>query len=126
MHIKDSEVYTGWEEVKFKKSLYSLFSLYNACYVFIDKAYFIVDEDEENFIVYIKGKKEEDTERIAHELANQMINYQRYFSNIKENNEIAKLIIQRALFSSSPSLVKEAEEKEIEELIKELEQDANE
>ncbi len=126
MHIKDSEVYTGWEEVKFKKSLYSLFSLYNACYVFIDKAYFIVDEDEENFIVYIKGKKEEDTERIAHELANQMINYQRYFANIKENNEIAKLIIQRALFSSSPSLVKEAEEKEIEELIKELEQDANE
>ncbi len=126
MHIRESKNYTGWEEVKFRKSLYSVFSLYNACYVFIEKAYFIVDEDGENFIVYVKGKREEDTERIAHELANQMINYQRYFANIKENNEIAKLIIQRALFSSSPSLVKEAEEKEIEELIKELEQDANE
>ncbi len=126
MYIEKPNCYPDWVKVRFKKSLYSLFSLYNACYVFIDKAYFIVDEDEENFIVYVKGKREEDTERIAHELANQMINYQRYFANIKENNEIAKLIIQRALFSSSPSLIKEAEEKEIEELIKELEQDANE
>jgi len=32
-----------------------------------------------------------------------------------------KVLLQRALFSASPSIVKEAEEKEIENLIKELE-----
>ena len=32
-----------------------------------------------------------------------------------------KVLLQRALFSASPSIVKEAEDKEIENLIKELE-----
>jgi len=32
-----------------------------------------------------------------------------------------KVLLQRALFSASPSIVKDAEEKEIENLIKELE-----
>ncbi len=120
------EEYPGWYAVRFKKTLYSKFSLYNACYVFLDRAYFLVDEEGDDYVVYLRPKGEGDGEALARELANQMVNYERYFANIRENNEVAKLIIQRALFSSSPSLVQEAEEKEIEELIKELEQDAKE
>lgn len=111
----------GWKTIKINKDLYSLQAIYNAAYTFLGKAYIVIDEDEKYYIVYVKSKGEASLDNIELEFGNQLINYERYFASLKENNEVAKLIIQRALFSSSPRFIQEAEEKEIEELIKELE-----
>ncbi len=74
--------------------------------------------------VWLKPKKEtKDLEKLALEFSDELLNYAHYFSTLKINADNMKTLLQRALFSASPSIVKEAEEKEIENLIKELEQE---
>ena len=62
-----------------------------------------------------------DLQKLALDYSDELLNYAHYFSSLKTNAENMKVLLQRALFSASPSIVKEAEEKEIENLIKELE-----
>ena len=116
---KDKE----WYKIKVNKKAYSLRAIYSAAYVFLDKFYIMVDEDKNYYLINVKGKDSGISENDALEVDNQLVNYERYFSMLKENNEVAKLIIQRSLFSASPKFLQEAEEKEIEDLIKELEAD---
>ena len=72
--------------------------------------------------VWLKPKSEKhDLQKLGLEFSDELLNYAHYFSSLKANAENMKVLLQRALFSASPSIVKEAEEKEIENLIKELE-----
>jgi len=113
--------------VSVNPKIYSLPTIYSAAYVFLDRAYIILDGDpEKEILVNLKPKKECNLEKLGLEFLNELINYANYSNNVKENNEIIKTIIQRALFSADKTLVDEIEEKEIERLLKDLEEETKE
>jgi His-Xaa-Ser system protein HxsD len=107
--------------------LYPLSSVYSASYVFLGRAYLSLSGDPEKEItVSIEPKEGEDAEQIGKEFMNELINYLNYSQNIKENQDVVRLIVEKALFSASPALAEEAEEKEIQELIREFDQQDDE
>jgi len=104
--------------------VYSKETIFAAGYVFLDKAYILLDSDKGHFNVYLYPQhKNSDLKKLALDFSNELMNYSHYFSRAKNNAEAIKAIMQRALFSVAPSLVQEAEEKEIQDLIKELEEE---
>lgn len=113
----------GWVKVPVNTNVYPLQSIHSAGYVFMDRAYVRLDEGARGGVdVWLQPKgKDKDLDQLALDFSQELLNYAHYFSSLKENAESIKMLLQRALFSASPSLVKEAEEKEIEDLIKELE-----
>ncbi len=115
----------GFAIIEVSPKIYSLYTIYSAAYVFLDRCYIILDENSNNnkISIYIKPKGNENPEVVAMEFYNELINYGKYFSTIKENFELSKMIVQRALFSADPSIAQEMEEKEIKELIKQLEEE---
>jgi len=121
--IKTTEEYV---ELRVDSKIYSKETIFAAGYVYLDKAYILLDSDKEDYIVYIYPQgSTKDLKKLGLEFCNELANYVHYFSRAKDNAEVVKLIMQRALFSAAPSLVQEAEEKEIEDLIKELEEEDN-
>jgi hypothetical protein len=113
----------GWIKVPVDLKVYPLQSVHSAGYVFMDRAHVKLEEEKKDLVAaWLKPKKEaQDLEKLALEFSDELLNYAHYFSSLKTNGENMKNLLQRALFSASPSIVKEAEEKEIENLIKELE-----
>lgn len=113
----------GWIKVPVDLKVYSLQSVQSAAYAFMDRAHIKLEEDKKDLVAaWLKPKAEtKDLEKLALEFTDELLNYAHYFSSLKTNADNMKILLQRALFSASPSIVKEAEEKEIENLIKELE-----
>jgi len=106
-----------------KEKLYSLHDIYAAGYIFLDRAYIILDKEEEEIIAYLfPKKKNDDLRKLGMEFLDELINYAHYSSRAAQNAETSKAILQKALFSASPSLVQEAEDKEAKRLVKELSQ----
>jgi len=110
-------------KMEISSAVYSLADLYAAAYLFLDKVYFYFDKNRNgDFCVYLfprKGRK--NIERIGHEFINNLFNYAHYNLRVKRESEIIKIFMQRAFVSAAPSLLQEAEEKEIEEIMKSLE-----
>ena len=117
------EILEDWVKVPVNLKVYSLQSVHSSGYAFMDRAHVRLEEEKKDSIaVWLKPKKEkQDLQKLALEFSDELLNYAHYFSSLKTNAENMKVLLQRALFSASPSIVKEAEEKEIENLIKELE-----
>lgn len=106
------------------QKVYALPTIYSAAYIFLDKAYVYLDKEKEKTVVWLFPKnKKANLDILGKEFLNELINYSHYFSSLKANAEAIKMLMQRALFSASPSLVQEAEEKEIQDLISELEEE---
>lgn len=113
----------GWIKVPVDLKVYSLQAVHSSGYAFMDRAHVRLEEEKKDLVaVWLQPKNEsQDLEKLALEFSDELLNYAHYFSSLKTNAENMKTLLQRALFSASPSIVKEAEEKEIENLIKELE-----
>jgi len=89
--------------------MYSLDVIYSAAYVFLDKAYVLVDGDpNEEVIVELKPKEEYDLEKLGREFNNELINYANYKDFSIKNKNIREIIIQRALLTNDSSLVEES------------------
>ena len=116
-----------YAELRVNSKIYSKEIIFAVGYVFLDKAYILLDRGKDDIIVYLyPQKKSANLKTLILEFCNELMNYAHYFSRSENNAEAIKTIMQRALFSAAPSLVQEAEEKEIEDLIKELEEDEDE
>jgi His-Xaa-Ser system protein HxsD len=115
----------GWIKVAVDLKVYPLQSIHSSGYVFMDRAHVKLEEDKKDVVaVWLKPKNSaQDLEKLALDFCDELLNYAHYFSSLKTNADNMKVLLQRALFSASPSIVKEAEEKEIESLIKELEEE---
>ncbi|MCF7888079.1 MAG: hypothetical protein K9L76_02245 [Candidatus Omnitrophica bacterium] len=114
-----------WVKLTVNSSVYPLTTIYSAGYIFLDKAYIYLDKETKNKIavfIYPK-KKSQNLDKIAGEFYNELLNYAHYYTSLKANADAVKMLMQRALFSAEPSLAKEAEEEEIADLIKELEEE---
>lgn len=119
--IKFNEDYA---ELCVNSEIYTKETIFAVGYVLLDKVYILLDAVKKDFVIYIYPQnKKTDLKKVTLEFCNELLNYAHYFSRLENNTETIKLIMQRALFSAAPSLVQEAEEKEIEDLIKELEEE---
>lgn len=107
--------------LKVNSQVYPLTTIFAAGYTFLDKAYILLDKDNKgNIFIYLSPqKKTKDLKKIGLEFFNELLNYSHYFSASKTNSETIKLILQRALFSVNPSMVQEAEDQYIDNLIDE-------
>ncbi|MBL7197984.1 MAG: hypothetical protein ISS47_07780 [Candidatus Omnitrophica bacterium] len=124
MPEKNIKISKDCVELKVNPKVYSKETIYSAGYVFLDKAYILLDQDKDKIIVHLyPQKKSEDLKKLGLDFYNELLNYSHYFSRAKTNAEAVKALMQRALFSAAPSMVQEAEDKEIQDLIKELEEE---
>lgn len=105
--------------------LYALETIYSASYVFLDKVYILLEGDpQKEIIVKIKPKKTgQDLNKLALEFFNELINYSDYKKRSEKTKEIREMILQRAIITNDPNLIKSNEDEEFENLLKELEQD---
>lgn len=123
--LKSIEKGKNWVRLSVDPLVYPLPTIYSAGYVFLDKAYIYLDKKSKNKIsvfIYPK-KKNQNLDELAGDFYNELLNYAHYYTSLKANADAVKMLTQRALFSAEPSLVKEAEEQEIADLIKELEEE---
>ena len=110
--------------IKINPKIYLMQVIYAAAYALLDKAYIILDGNpKKEIIAQIFPKQEKNLEKLKQDFYDGLINYGNYYSSLKREKEIVKMILERALFSANPSLAEEAEEKEIEELLKDLKED---
>ena len=116
-------------KIKLNPKIYSMQIIYSAAYALLDKAYIVLDGNPETEIsaeIFSKGSGSEgleSLEKLKQRFHDELINYGNYYSSLNRDKEIVKMILERALFSANPSLAEEAEEKEIQELLKDLKEE---
>ena len=88
--------------------IYPLDIIYSAAYVFIDKAYIVLDGDPKKEIkVILKPKTEYDLNKLGMEFNNELLNYVVYKEQSRKNKGIREAIMQRALVTNDLSIVGE-------------------
>ena len=94
--------------INISPKLYPLDVIYSAAYVFIERAYVILDEDsKKNINVFLKPKKEVNLEELGGEFYNELLNYAQYKKQAEKNKIIRETIMQRALITNDPSIIEE-------------------
>jgi vancomycin permeability regulator SanA len=116
---------TKYAKLTLAPKIYTLQSIFAAGYVFLDKAYILLDQDRnKNIEVYLFSKDSQNNlKALGLEFYNELLNYSHYFSRVENNSSLIKTIMQRVLFSVNPKFAEEAEEQEIQELLKELDKE---
>lgn len=113
--------------VNINPKLYGLETVYSAAYVFLDRAYIMLDGDpEKEIVVKLKAKKEEDLEKLGSEFFNELINYADYQKRAEQTKKIREMLMERALITNDPSVIGDSaseEDKEFDDLTEELEDD---
>ncbi len=103
--IKEKENYTL---ILVDSKLYSLDSVYDAAYNFLDKAYVLLDGDPEKIIeVRLKGKEKlskKDLRNLANEFFNELINTGIRARISEDNKKIKEYIVSAALIGASKDL----------------------
>lgn len=89
--------------VSVSSEIYSLDTIYTAAYVFLEKAYLVLDGDlkKEIFIKLTAKKKcnEEELNLLGEEFLNELINYGFYKKQSEQNKQIRQIILRRALLT---------------------------
>jgi len=117
----------GCVKLKINESIYNIRAINAAAYAFLDKAYIIIDrENSEKIAVCLYPKENISIKNLGLEFYNELVSYRHYFDSQKENSETIKMIVERAVFSAAPTLLEEAEEQEINDLLNELEEEDDE
>ncbi len=111
--------------------IYQLEVIYSAAYIFLDKAYILLEGDPKTeVIVRIKPKnKEHDKEQMGLEFFNELINYADYRQRSEDTKNIREALLQRALLTNDSNIPiestknKEETDAEFEKILKELDED---
>lgn len=103
--------------------LYSLEVIYSAAYVFLNRAYVLLDGDpKEEIIIVLKSKTGEDLEKLSGEFLNELINYGDYSIRSEQTKAIREMILQRALITNDSAIVSDPE---FDKILKELEDEGD-
>lgn len=104
--------------------IYPLSTIYSASYVFLDRAYVLLDGNpEKEVIVKLKPKQKQDLKKLGMEFFNELINYADYQKRAEQTKNIRETILQRALLTNDPSFIESAQDKEIAEELEDEELD---
>jgi His-Xaa-Ser system protein HxsD len=98
--------------VSVNPKIYPLEIIYSAAYVFLDRAYLLIDGNPKREIfVQMKPKnKNEDMEKLGNEFNNELVNYAVYVVQAVRNQPLRKAIIERALVTNLQKGVSEKDE----------------
>jgi len=114
--------------VKINPKIYPMDVVYSAAYIFLDKAYVLIDGDpKKEIIVELKPKKKENIETLGNEFNNELLNYANYKKFSEKNKDIRTMIVQRAIITGDPAVVDQVQnsedelDEETKKLLKELE-----
>jgi len=96
----------GVVTVSVNPKIYPLDVIYSAAYVFLDRAYIIIDGDpDEEIVIEFRPKdKGSDLESLGNEFNNELLSYSVYKTQSEKNSAIRQLVLQRALFTNDPEL----------------------
>ena len=128
MNLQQIELKEDYAILKLNPKIYNLDSIYSASYVFLDRAYFLLDGDPEKE-VYVKIKpKLNDTnaEKLALEFANELVNYEDYRQRAEMTKTIRETLLQRALITNDPGSLPVEDDKideEIQKILEEIDDD---
>lgn len=107
--MNNVEIKNGSVLLTVNPKIYPLDTIYSAAYVFLDRAYILLDGNpDEIILVQIKPKAAEDLQRLGCEFNNELLNYADYHSRAEHTQKIRELILQRALITNDPSVLEEA------------------
>ena len=91
--------------IKINKNIYSKDILIQTTYVKIEDFYFLIDEDEKDYIVSMRfkeeGKTKEQLERGVYEFFDELIESASYIDQLKRTAKVRETILERALLGQS-------------------------
>ena len=100
IEIKDNQI-----TVIVNPKIYPLETVYSAAYVFMDRAYIVLDGDpEKEILVKMKLKEEGSLENMGNEFNNELLNYADYLSRAKETKKLREMFLQRAIITNDVSI----------------------
>lgn len=109
--VSDIKIDKEWAILNINPRVYDLETIYSAAYVFLDKAYILLDGDpKKEILVKLKPKNTENPEKLGNEFFNELINYSDYQKRAKKTKEIREMLLQRALITNDPSALENDEE----------------
>lgn len=91
--------------IEINPAVYDLDVIYSACYVFLDRAYILIDGSSKRIEVEMVPKKGVDLGEVGSEFNNELLNYAHYKMMSRKNSELRKIILQRALITNDPSVI---------------------
>jgi His-Xaa-Ser system protein HxsD len=105
-HIKDNQI-----TLAVNPKLYPLEAVYSAAYVFMDRAYIVLDGDPKKEILVRMKIKEEfksmSLGELGNEFNNELLNYADYLTRAKETKKIREMFLQRAIITNDPETAEE-------------------
>ncbi|KKP27973.1 MAG: hypothetical protein UR15_C0033G0005 [Parcubacteria group bacterium GW2011_GWA2_31_28] len=108
--MKEISIEDGSVILKVNPKLYPLEVIYSAAYVFLDRAYVLLDGDpKKEVIVKLMPKEKHDLKKLGGEFFNELINYADYNKRAKETKNIREMLLQRALITNDPSVLQEGD-----------------
>jgi len=108
--VKEISIEDGSVILKVNPKLYPLEVIYSAAYVFLDRAYVLLDGDpKKEVIVKLMPKEKHDLKKLGGEFFNELINYADYNKRAKETKNIREMLLQRALITNDPSVLQEGD-----------------
>lgn len=121
-------------DIKLSKSAYPVQAVLHTCNLFSDRAYFKVDENGKEVVVSVSLKKGRNTavlEKLIMEFQNELLHNVLRLKIAKDNKKVRELLIEQALCAALPQRREEEEpriseeeiDKELEEILKEVEAD---
>ncbi len=87
--------------IKINKNIYAKEIIVQTTYVLLDKFYFLIDCDEDYWIVSMKSKDENSVvcEKNVYEFFDELIESSSYLDQMKNTSEIRQMILERAILT---------------------------
>jgi len=98
--------------IKISKTIYDKKVLIQASYVKLDEFYFLIDEDEKNYFIFLKYKNDKDNTKeklteAVYEFFNELIESASYIDQLKRTSGIRTQLLEAALFPHQANKNKE-------------------
>ena len=90
--------------IRINKNIYPKKVLIQATYVLIDEFYFLIDEDNESFIVNMKFKEDGQKEKLegaVFRFFDELIESQAYIDQLSRTSKLREIILERALLGQT-------------------------
>ena len=87
--------------ISINKNIYEKNTLLHATYVKLEKFYFLVDEDEKNYIISMRKKEGNIEEKDVLEFFDELIESAAYLEQLKKTSSIRQTILEKALIPYS-------------------------
>jgi len=116
-NLPNLEIKENLLTVKVNPKVYPLEAVYSAAYVFMDRAYIVLDGDpEKEILVNIKLKSGGCLEKIGNEFNNELLNYADYLARAKETKKLREMFLQRAIITNDPAMAEPEEDIDFDDL----------